>query len=138
MIEHLTAVRDRVAALGFDAYVGQVPRDAPYPSASIQAPGYGVGDDIPLCGPGEAIDAPFRVLVTDLNEHNVHVGLAKIRADLSPGGLDARLVVEGRYATTTYVRSEFVGADTSVTYGQTNRHPAVGVDTYQLDSQPTA
>lgn len=136
MIDHLRAIRDLLRANGFSAHVGHVPADSPYPTASIQAPGWGAPDEPPLCGPAGIIESDFRVVVGDTTDSNAHVRLQQVRDILSPGGLDARLSVPGRYATTTWVRSEFVGSDPSLTLDATNRHPGIGVDTYRLDSQP--
>ena len=39
-------------------------------------------------------------------------------------------------AETRWERSEFVDVDPTVTIAATNKHPALGVDTYRLTSEP--
>ena len=136
MIVELRAIRDALRAEGLSAHIGKVPADAPYPTASVQAPGHGVPGEPALCGPGGEVEADFRVVVADETDTNAIISLGLVRAVLSPDLLEARLAVAGRYATTVYVRSEFVGADRSLTLPGTNQHPVVGVDTYRLHSQP--
>ena len=136
MIAHLQALRDRIRTLrGVSAFVGQVPDGTRFPYVSLAA-GYDPGDELPVCGPGGALSADVRVMVTDDIESNTYRTLAAIRDLLTPGLSPTRLDVPGRFVEVTWVRSEFVTTDRSVTYGASNRHPGYGVDTYHIDSQP--
>ena len=106
------------------------------PFASLSGPGWDSGDDLAICGPGAELVADVRVLVTHTTESNVYVALDKLREELTPNLDPTRLVVPGRYAVVEFLRSEFVMTDRDVTYGETNRHPGYGVDTYRITSHP--
>lgn len=136
MIDHLEALRDRIGTLpGVSAFIGQVPNNTPFPYVSLSAPGHDSPGDAPVCGPGGWLSADVRVMVTDDIESNTYRTLAAIRDLLAPGLRPTPLTVPGRHVEVTWVRSEFVTTDRSVTYGATNRHPGYGVDTYHIDSQ---
>ena len=135
MIAELDALKARITALGISAHIGQVPSSAPMPYASLSAPGHD-SPEPSVGGRDASVSADVRVLVTHTSEANVYRALDKIRDDLTPDLGPAPLAVAGRYATVDFVRSEFVGTDRDVTYGDSNRHPGYGVDTYHVDSQP--
>ena len=138
MKAHLDALKARITLVGITPHIGQVPRGTTMPFASLSGPGWDSGDDLAICGPGAELVADVRVLVTHTTESNVYVALDKLREELTPNLDPTRLVVPGRYAVVEFLRSEFVMTDRDVTYGETNRHPGYGVDTYRITSHPAA
>jgi hypothetical protein len=63
--------------------------------------------------------------------------LAQVK--LSPESIPTPLAgVPGRYVEVSYARFEAAYADDSVTITNTNRHPILCIDSYTVDSQPTA
>lgn len=136
MIDELQAMRERIRALGINAHIGQVPAGTQMPYASLSAPGTDL-DAPALAGPCGRRSADVRVMVTHTTESNVYRALDKIRDDLWPDEHPSHLLVPGRYVTADFVRSEFVTTDRDLTFGDSNRHPGYGVDTYHVDSQPT-
>lgn len=140
MIAELRALRERVAALGIDAHIGQVPTGTAAPFASVSAPPHATASPTVAGGPFGVIDSDqVRVRVTDQTASNVSIRLGIIRNALCPGEQVGTLTVDGRAVSIVWVRSE--GApiiDRDVTLPTTNTHPATGVDTYRIVSQPTA
>ena len=135
MIAHLNAAKARIEALGFEVHIAHAATSSTK-YVVLSAPGWDASDELPVCGVSDVLDADLRVKAVTGTPAGVLTMLALIRAALSPGFTAAPLTVEGRAATTKFVRSEFVSADTTVTITATNRHPVQGVDTYRLVSQP--
>lgn len=136
MIAELRALKAAVKAAGVGAHIGQVPSDARLPYVSLSAPPYDSPETEPVGGrDADDLSAVVRVLLTHTTEHNVYVALSALRNTLTPGLEPTPLPVDGRHAVIEFVRSEFVQTDRDITYGNTNRHPGYGVDSYRITSQ---
>ena len=97
----------------------------------VEAPGWGSDPDVPLSSESSAFETEIRVKAIAGTPAGASIMLDNARANL-PGPV----AVTGRAVRLRWVRSEFIDLDT-VTIPATNRHPAIGVDTYLLTSQPT-
>lgn len=60
------------------------------------------------------------------------------KALLSPGGAPTPLTVTGRHVEVVHDGFEAAYEDDTVTIPNTNRHPALAVESYSVSSQPTA
>lgn len=81
---------------------------------------------------GTAYTAPLRLTAVAGTLDGVQVMLDRIR-----GLLDTHTAtVTGRHVLLTWERSEAIDLDRTVTDPTTTRHPAFGVDTYTIHSQP--
>lgn len=134
MKAHLAAIKADLSAEAA-TFVGWADPLTPTPYFVISAPAHGRGEgsvrgDAPL-----AVDVRVKAVAGTTDGVLELLALAKARrASVNDGPVS--LSVEGRYATTHFVRSEFVAPDQSSTTTETNRHRVVGVDTYRLISQP--
>lgn len=131
MHAHLDAIRTKLAA-GYPVDLwkpdpGRVPQ-----FAAIEAPAWASDRAAPICGTSSAFETEIRFKAVAGTPQGVAIMLANARATL-PG----TVTVAGRAVTLAWARSEFIDLDTDVTIPQTNRHPAFGVDSYILTSQPT-
>lgn len=61
---------------------------------------------------------------------------ASAKATLSPEGVPTWSTTGGRRVEVTHERFEAAYEDRDVTIPNTNRHPALAVETYSVDSQP--
>lgn len=81
---------------------------------------------------GTSFTAPLRVTAVAGTLAGVDIMLGVIR-----GLLDTHTAsVAGRHVLLTWERSEAIDLDRTVTDPTTTRHPAFGVDTYTIHSQP--
>lgn len=81
---------------------------------------------------GSAFTAPLRLTAVAGTLDGVQIMLDRIR-----GLLDKHTAtVTGRHVLLTWDRSEAIDLDRTVTIPTTDRHPAYGVDTYTIHSQP--
>ena len=81
---------------------------------------------------GTAFTASLRLTAVAGTLDGVQIMLDRIR-----GLLDTHTAtVTGRHVLLTWDRSETIDLDRTVTIPTTNRHPAFGVDTYTIHSQP--
>lgn len=99
--------------------------------------GWDSTDEPPLAGPATDVDTDVRVTAVTGTVDGVATMLDRVREVLSPGSQWSRVPIVGWRLEVRYRRSEFIDVDTSTTITGTNRHPAYGVDTYQLVAQPT-
>lgn len=134
MRAELKAVKAALEAAGTTTYIGWSDRVSP-PYFVLTGPGWDA-HELALSDDKDTLDAEFRVKAVGGNADAVYALLAKARGVLSPGFAEAPLTVTGRVARTKWVRSEFVDIDDSVTITDSNQHPAVGVDSYRVVSQP--
>lgn len=102
----------------------------------LGAKGFDSPSELAVCGPDGTIDTEVRVKVTTGTTAGVFIMLQKIRDHLSPGLRESALTVADKNARLVFVRSEFVDVDLDTTITGTGMHPAFGVDTYRLLSQP--
>ena len=110
-------------------WAAETPGDGQY--VVLWTPPHSADEDEALIR-GTAFTAPLRVTAVAGTLAGVDIMLDKIR-DL----LDRHTVeVTGRHVLLTWVRSEAIDLDRTVTIPTTTRHPAYGVDTYTIHSQP--
>lgn len=137
MKAHLDAVKARIESLGVTTFIGWA-CNAPARYAVIEPVTWDGSDELPICGPDDALDETFRVkAVAGTTVDGALILLGLIRDELSPGRRWEPLSVAGRSARVKHVRMEMATVDQSTTSTATDRHPAFGVDTYRLHSQPT-
>lgn len=137
MLEHLKAIRTRLVGLNaaYRGFVVTADSNTAPPYWIIEAPGLDIGEDVSIDAEQAGIDSDFRVKAVAGTSDGVFNMLDEARAILSPNLAPAPLTVAGRRAETRWVRSEFVDVDDSITLTN-GRHPAFGVDTYHLSSEP--
>lgn len=135
MNEHLDAIKADLAFLAYptwrywaDEVTGQY--------LVLSAPAWDRPEE-PAIGPNDDLDTQLRIKAVAGTTTGVVTMLRKIREQLSPQQLEHQVPMAGRIVRTRYVRSEFVDVDRDAVIVGTNRHPAVGVDTYRLLSEPT-
>lgn len=133
MRTHLNAVKARLDATA-PTFIVWAQGEARY--FVLTAPAHELSDEAAVSSTTDAFDFEVRVKAVTGTPEGVLAMLDLARAELSPGGRSSALTVAGRAATIRFVRSEFVDVDDSTTITGTNRHPAVGVDTYRVVSQP--
>lgn len=107
------------------------------PYVVLEGPSYGRPDELPVVDETEDRAFTWRLKAVGVNTASVVQVLAICRGVLSPNGAQTVVPMSGRLLVTRFERSEFVGVDTSVKVINSNTFPAVGVETYQLTSQPT-
>lgn len=130
MKAHLAAIRTRMAvAYPVDLWVAEPGRQGQY--AILEAPAWDADPDGCLAASTASFATEVRLKAVTATPEGVAIMLANARAVL-PGVL----TVTGRRAEMQWLRSEFIGADDSVTDPTTGRHPALGVDSYLLASTP--
>lgn len=133
---HLKAVQTQLASLGYPVEVGFAPNTGQY--VVLTGPSWRSPDELAL-GPGDlGLDTEIRIKAVTGTVDGVAIMLRDIRALLTPGLVPARLPTAGWETWIRWQRSEFVDVDESTTITGTNRHPAFGVETYQLTSDPTS
>ena len=97
----------------------------------LWAPPHSADEDEALIR-GTAFSSPLRVTAVAGTLDGVQIMLDKIR-----GLIDKHTAsVTGRHVLLTWERSEALDLDRTVTNPTTTRHPAYGVDTYTIHSQP--
>ena len=112
---------------------GEVPA---VPYVVLSAPAWSGTDEVAVSDTGEVLDTDVRFTAVAGTPDGVLIILNRLRSVLSPDSGWRDVAVADRVAQVRYIRSEFVSVDRDVTITGTNRHPAVGVDTYRLVSQP--
>lgn len=135
MIAHLEAIRALLGtATPVDLFAPGPDRTPPF--YSVEAPSWGPDPAMAIDGVPHLIEVDVRLRAVAGTPEGVEVLLRNARRTLGDG-VPLPLAVAGRDATLTWVRAEFIGLDPDSTIPSTNRHPAVGVDTYTLTSQPS-
>lgn len=134
MRTHLDAIRGALAPLGYTTHLWAAPAVTPQ-YLILSARSWQQGDEPALCGTDRALDTEVRVTAVAGTPEGVEVMLRRVRGVL---GADWTVlpVVTGRVAQTRFERSEFIGVDRDAVITNTDRHPAVGVDSYRLVSEP--
>ena len=134
MKAHLEAIRTAInAACPVDLWAPDPERIPPW--MSIEAPSWAPDPDECMCGTPHQMEAAIRVRAIAGTPDGVEVLLRNARVALG-NGRRRDLTVSGRDASIRWERGEFIGLDPDATIPGTNRHPAVGVDTYTLTSRP--
>jgi len=131
---HLKAVQAELDSLGYPVAVGFAEPGGQY--AVLTAPAWGSPEEQQLAGGDQTLDIDVRVKAVTGTVDGVAIMLRDIRALLSPSLLPHRLPTDGWETWIRWERSEFVDVDESTTLPGTNRHPAFGVETYRLTSEP--
>lgn len=132
MTDHLRAARDKMAAAyPVDLFAAASGRVGQW--AVLEAPAWASDPDAPVGGDVGAFAATIRLRAVTATPEGVAIMLNAARQALA-----GTLAVTGRVASLTWERSEFIETDTDVTIPNMNAHPAYGVDTYLLYSQPAA
>ena len=134
MTAHLAAIRNRLAT-AHPAYTA-IDLFAPEPGRTptflvLEAPPMGADLDAALCDTRASFTVDIRLRAVGGTPTGVDIILWNARNSI-PGTID----VPGRHVTIDWTRSELLDVDPDTTIPGTNRHPAVGVDTYTLTSQP--
>ena len=137
MLAHLKAIRDRLVALNpaYRGYIVSADSNTAPPYFIVSAPGWDAGEDVSIDSDSRGLDTDVRVMAVAGTTDGVFIMLDAARAALSPLLAPKPLAVTGRKAETQWTRSEFVDIDDSITL-TTGKHPAFGVDTYHLSSEP--
>ena len=131
MADHLRAIASKLpTTTPADIFAPEPGRQPPF--WSIEAPGWGADPDSALDNHAGAFQVDVRIRAVAGTPKGVGILLDQARASV-PG----RLTVAGRRAEVQWTRSEFIDLDRDSTIPATNRHPAVGVETYTLTSQPS-
>ena len=129
MRDHLEAVAERWApGIPVDLFAAEPGRIPSF--AILEAPSWGGDPDADLSGTSRAFEVDMRVKVVMGTPAGVDVALTRARQSI-PGPY----AVGDRRFTMAWVRAEMVYLDTDATIPSTNRHPAIGVETYRLTSQ---
>lgn len=135
MRAHLEAVETALVSLGVTTHL--------YAAHEISGQyfvigGRGADDGLEdgLCGPDGSIDTEVRLTAVTGTPAGADIMLGNARDILSPGKQWTRLTVAGRSVHIKFERSEFIGIDQSVKFTNSDRHPAWGVDSYRLVSDP--
>lgn len=135
MITHLTAVKDHLASLSYLTHLVWAPTvTSQY--LVLNGAGWNQPEDLPLCGLSEVLDTDLRVTAVAGTPEGADIMLRRVRAILSPLMAITRVPLAGRDLRVRFERSEFLTVDQDQVITGTNRHPALGVDTYHLTSQP--
>lgn len=135
MRAHLDAIRAKIASPNpVDLWAPSPDRLPPF--LSIEAPSWGSDEAMAVDGLPHQVEVPVRLRAVAGTPDGVAVLLSHARLALG-NGATIPLTVAGRRAEIRWERAEFIGIDTDATIPDTNRHPAVGVDTYILTSQPS-
>lgn len=130
MHDHLDAIRTKLgASYPVDLWQpspGRVPQ-----FGVIEAPAWASDPDAPIGETSSAFEVEVRFRAVAGTPQGVAIMLAAARAAI-PGSV----TVSGRAVTARWARSEFIMLDLDVIIPATNRHPAYGVDSYTIHSQP--
>lgn len=135
MISHLKAIQAHLASLSYLTHLIA----APEISGQYLVLGgrtWATPGDVPLCGRSQSLETDWRVTAVAGTPEGVGIMLDRVRGLLSPAVDWTQVPMSGRSVWVRFERSEFLAVDRDSTIVGTNRHPAYGVDTYQLMSEP--
>lgn len=134
MIAQLNAVKAVTGALYETHLIYAVAPAAQY--VVIEAPAWGDPEEGAVSGADESVSADIRVKAVGPTTDSVLIMLAALRDALCPDRIPNRIAMAGNALWLRWTRSEFVAVDRDVFSPATNQHPAYGVDTYHLTSEP--
>jgi len=135
MNQHLAALKARLAGLNYVTHLYAAPSVTDQ-YLILSGPGWGNDPEGPVAGATGTFEVEIRVKAVTANSDGVAIMLQRIRDELSPDSVPTRLVVAGRSAWIGWARSEFIDVDRDALIEGTNLHPAYGVDSYTLTSEP--
>lgn len=138
MLAHMQALSASLEPLGYPVHHIYAPSDAlsSLPYLILESAAWGDAIDLPVCGASDSLHDRLRVKAVAANPDAVMTVLGRVRSLWSPSRTWTTIPTPGRLAQIQFTRSEAVYVDRDVTLPGTNRHPALGVDSYTLDSQP--
>lgn len=136
MINHLAALRTALAPLGYTTHLIWA-AEVTSQYLVLTGPAWGNDDELPVCGLSDAFQTDVRITAVTGTPEGVGTMLTRVRALLSPARAWTRVPLADRDVWTRFERSEFITVDQDTTITGTGRHPAVGVNTYRLTSEPT-
>lgn len=132
MKAHLDAIAAKLAvAYPVDLWAAEPGRTGQW--IVLEAPASAADPDAPIGATSASFEVELRLRAVTGTPAGVAIMLDHARSIL-PGAL----TVSGRYCSLAWERSEFIDIDPDATIPGTNRHPAYGVDSFTLNSQPTA
>lgn len=135
MIAHLEAIRARLGtSTPVDLWAPEPGRVPPF--YVIEAPAWAPDPGMAVDGVPHMIETDVRVKAVAGTPTGAAILLRNARKALGDGQA-IPLAVPDRVVTVTWTRAEFISLDPDSTIPSTDRHPAVGVDTYAVTSQPT-
>lgn len=135
MIAHLKAIQSHLSPLGYLTHLIASPSvTAQY--LVLGVPSWAAPSEIAICDTDRALDTDIRVTAAAGTPEGAAIMLTRIRALLSPDLRWARVPMPGRRLELKFSRSEFLAVDRDLTVPGTGLHPAFGVDTYRLVSEP--
>lgn len=135
LIDHLKAVEQALAGLQYTT--SRIWADSP-PAQYLVLSGraWDSAGEAALTEVTDTVDTDLRIKAVTGTPDGVGIMLARVRGVLSPNQAASKIAMAGRSVWVQFVRSEFIDVDTDTTITGTNRHPAYGVDTYRLLSEP--
>lgn len=138
MLAHMQALSASLEPLGYPVYHIYAPSDAlsSLPYLILESGAWGEAIDLPVCGASDSLHDRLRVKAVAANPDAVMTVLGRVRSLWSPSRTWTTIPMDARVLQVQFTRSEAVYVDRDVTLPGTNRHPALGVDSYTLDSQP--
>lgn len=145
MIDHLEAIKAHLAPLDYSTHLFEavLTTDEVLPPMPYLVLGAAAGlgfapDEMPTCGESDEIEFVLRVTAVGVDVTAPPKVQRLVRARLSPGYRPIVIPMDDRLLTAQYLRTEVASAvDRDHTAANSNRHPAYGVDAYQITSQPT-
>ena len=136
MIAHLAAVKTHLGPLGYTAHLVWAP-EVTGQYLVLGGRAWERPRESPLSGLTDDLDTDLRITAVTGTPEGASIMLARVRALLSPQLDETRVPMAGRDVRVRFERSEFLTVDQDQVITGTSRHPAVGVDTYRLTSQPS-
>lgn len=139
MRAHLGAMQSSLTALPYPTFAVWADDDAlaSLPYLVLEVPGWDGPAEGALDDVSDSLLTAVRVKAVAGTPEGVLSVLSRVRGLWSPSGAWTTLTVPGRVARIHYERSEFVAVDRDfIIPGSKGRHPALGVDTYTLSSEP--
>lgn len=138
MRAHLDAMKASLEPLGYPVFAVWAEDDAlaALPYLVIEVPGWDRAAEDSLDDMSDSLLTDVRVKAVAGTPEGVLSVLSRVRGAWSPSGAWTSLTVPDRVARIHYERSEFVGVDRDFVIPGSTRHPAFGVDTYTLSSEP--
>lgn len=142
MIDHLTAIKNRLAPLG-DVYLQEAVKYGPdgtreplsYPYLIVWSTNYRPGVETALDAQNRDITATFAITAVAGTPEGAAIVAERAKAILG-GETWQPLNVLGRIAYTRWSAFQTMQTDRDVKLPLTNRHPTFQVDIYHLDSTP--
>jgi hypothetical protein len=135
MIEHLKAIKAALDPLGYTTHlVAAAEVTGQY--LVLGGRSWDRPDEMPVCNTTDSLVTDWRLTAVAGTPEGVGTMLRRARELLSPQLAPSRIPMAGRDVRVWFERGEFIGVDRDTVNTTTGRHPAYGVDTYRLTSEP--